>query len=109
MVSLDMGVRHGIFLEWREDGTKKQETWFEKGKVGPHIEYFRNGRRKLIIHYKEKLLHGKWTFFLKNGRRKKETNYEDGEEVGLVRKWYKTGNIKYRGILRMKKLGDFST
>jgi uncharacterized protein len=105
MWSWDMGVFHGLFLDWREDGTKKEETWYLKGKeVGPNIQFYKNGRRKSIKNFKNGKIHGKWTTFYKNGKRKNEINYENGEQVGLVRKWFKTGNIKYRGILRVKNV-----
>ena len=64
-------------------------VFYKDCNVGVWKEYYRNGKIKLIGHYKENqkedwndieccIKHGKWTYYKRNGKIKKLENYLDG-------------------------------
>ena len=62
------GKPHGLFVEWRSNGTKMYEENYKDGKKdGLETQWYENGQKKI------------------------ETNYKDGRKVGLEAVWYSNG------------------
>ena len=86
----------GIFTEWYSNGKVKQiETYNKSGWNSWYsyrlekFSYYYNGkvktRKNYIVHetnlQKEKINHGKWTYYNEDGTIQKEENYKDGQLV----------------------------
>ena len=98
------GKPHGLFVEWRSNGTKMYEENYKDGKKdGLEVVYFfrsqlsrflkpwSNGQKKEEINYKGGKKNGLETQWYENGQKKIETNYKDGRKVGLQAVWYSNG------------------
>ncbi len=114
-----MGVEHGEWKFWYEDGSlawkgeylegkktglweyyspdgktkKKEENWKEGKKDGVYKEWYPNGNLKLEINYKADYLDGSYKSYFDNGSVFIETNYIQGKEEGESISYYKNGQI----------------
>jgi len=64
------GLKNGRFVEWRNDGTRKEEGYYENGD--------KNGR---------------WVFWSQKGRKIKEGDYTEGQKNGVWTKYTQVGNV----------------
>jgi antitoxin component YwqK of YwqJK toxin-antitoxin module len=69
-------------------------------KNGLHTEYYKSGKKKSEINYKDGKKEGLGTWWHESGEKWKETTFSDGKSNGLFTEWsengqkYKEGNLK---------------
>ena len=87
------------------DDIKVPLGMIENGKKeGKWIRWYKNGRKKDESTYKDGELNGLVTSWYKNGQKKGEGFYKDGEPDGLITSWYKNGRKKNEYIFQNGKL-----
>ena len=62
---------------------------------GLHIEYHKNGRKKSETHYKNGEREGLRTEWYDNGQKESEGHYKSGKQDGLQTQWYENGKKHY--------------
>lgn len=83
------GMRNGTWVIYQEKKPMptKIANFIDDKYSGVFMEFSNTGQLELICHYKENLLHGKFTR-IKNTRLLEEGSYVDGEIDGVFRKYY---------------------
>lgn len=95
--SLSYKFRHEFF----RNGKTKKKIKYKNGKFhGKQIEYYKNGKAKTIIHYKNGVKDGLIKKFYKNGILGYKGNYENGQKIGWHKLFYKNGNIKEKRYIK---------
>ena len=64
---------------------KKKDTYVQKGDLVEATLYHDNGQVEQHGYFKDKKLHGTWTYFNEQGEKVSIGNYENGIKTG---KWY---------------------
>jgi antitoxin component YwqK of YwqJK toxin-antitoxin module len=97
---------NGKILEsthWDEDGDKVRNVKYDglsdlyKGQSFNPIaqtRWYKNGQKKGVVHYRNKVKNGLFTKWYENGKLKSTTNFVNGKVHGLKSEWYDSGKIK---------------
>jgi len=86
-------VRHGPYTEWYENGNKKFECVYNKGRRdGKVVNYWENGNTKSVSHFDNDIPHGKYVTYWKNGNKKFEGTLREGLRVGDWIEYDELGN-----------------
>jgi len=56
-----------------------------------HVEYFENGKVKVIGELVDFVKHGKWIYYFEDGQKEKEEVYHKGKLHGTFRRWSSEG------------------
>jgi antitoxin component YwqK of YwqJK toxin-antitoxin module len=83
------------------DGTPSKVLYFhwEKGSkiYTREIRLLPNGEKEIEGELKNKIKHGKWTYWFENGKKWLVENYKDGQKEGKVTEWFESGEYNYEG------------
>ncbi len=95
-----------------DDLEEKDGKFFHNGKLFSGLiyqDYFFGGREG-EGHCVDGLVHGKWTDYYRNGKRRYVRNYTSGIETGPYTEYFESGNIKEEGQFLSGKLdGEIRT
>ncbi|MDI3283851.1 DUF1566 domain-containing protein [Polyangium sp. 15x6] len=92
------GLREGLTVFFREDGSKDHEVGFSRdGLDGPWREYDPSGRLTFERHFDKGREHGPYVRFHSNGQKYEEGTYAQGLKVGPYRRWDEDGKISEEG------------
>ena len=84
-----------IETDWYENGQKKSEGSYKKGKWnGLQICWYANGQKKSEGSYRKGCCEGVLTSWYENGQKRSEGSYKNGECRGLRTEWYENGQKK---------------
>ena len=72
--------------------TTENDSLSEK-KDGKHIEYYPNGKQKILANYKDGILDGKYIQYHENGKRAAAGYYQSGQKVGIWRYYDESGKM----------------
>ena len=87
------GERDGLWTYWYENGQKLWEWTWKDGMNGPYKEWYLNGHLSDEGNYKNGKKDGLWTeFYEKNGLKKSDVTYYNGELVGSIVKYPENEN-----------------
>jgi len=73
------GQLHGKSIGWYDSGQKEYEDDWVNGQLSRLVEWHRNGKKRLEIHYLQDQRHGKCTSWDENGKVIGEEVYKHGE------------------------------
>ena len=92
------GVRHGVFTEWYENGTRAKKGIYQEGQLnGAFFEYTKLGRMKRSILYDKGKKIGIERFWYSGGARQRNLSRNDaGRLDGRWQAWHENGRIKTR-------------
>jgi antitoxin component YwqK of YwqJK toxin-antitoxin module len=86
------GTKHGPWVEWRIDGSKRLEVTFEEGELhGPSLAWYANGEVEAVQEYRHTQPHGTWGRWYSNGQRRSKGQWVDSQPVGTHTTWYPDG------------------
>lgn len=87
--------------ECHDDGSPKCEHFYklagDKKEVIKEIQYFENGHKKIVGHYKNGKKDGKWTFWYVNGEKQSEGYYIQDIRTGQTQVYHENGKLFYKG------------
>ena len=93
------GMRHGLQINWHENGQKRREVHYAHGKRnGRWTEWRENGSKRHVYNYEGGELHGTLTGWFENGQKCFESNYLNGRKHGPLTTWDSDGEIRYQGV-----------
>jgi len=85
-------VKHGEYVCWYENGSKKQEGMFKDAKKdGQHIFWYENGQKKQEGIFKDGTKNGKHIFWYEDGQMKSECEFRDNKKNGKCMEWLENG------------------
>ena len=97
------------YTNGKEDGMHKNyypnkqiaeiRTFNNGWKIGEHIGFHENGKRKFQYHFKDDKYEGNIKEWDENGLLFKDMNYANGQEYGSQKTWYSNGKIKANYII----------
>jgi uncharacterized protein len=107
--SFKMGVPHGEWRFWYENGTLAWLQIYKDGlKDGTWEYYYDNKNPKKIINYKEDKKNGEYIEYFANGKEKLVMNYKDDFQDGKYVMNYDTGDPFIQGTYKQgKEDGEF--
>jgi len=89
--------------DWDEDGYKIISVKYDglsdlyKGEsLNPisQTNWYKNGQKKVVVHYRNKMKNGLLTEWYENGKLESTTNFVNDKVHGLKTEWYDSGKIK---------------
>lgn len=87
--------------EYYENGVPKRENFYtlkgDNKEVVKEIQYFNNGQKKLVGHYKNGKKDGKWTFWYVNGQKQSEGYFFENLKTGETLVYHENGKPFYKG------------
>ncbi|MDI1431372.1 DUF1566 domain-containing protein [Polyangium sorediatum] len=106
------GLREGVTVFFREDGSKDHEVGFSRDTLdGIWRDYDPSGRLTFERHFEKGREHGPYVRFHANGQKDEEGSYAHGLHVGPYRSWDEEGRLseegEYQGGLRHGTWTDF--
>ena len=82
--------KDGQYSLWYENGQKKEESIYKKGKMdGKYTSWHKNGQKNIECSFKNGLQDGPYTCWNENGKKTGEGTYKDGKEDGQFSYWGK--------------------
>jgi antitoxin component YwqK of YwqJK toxin-antitoxin module len=98
-ITLEDGVRDGVWKEFYNNGVLRGEGVYEKGvKVGVWKYYHPNGQLEQTGEFDKKgRLKGTWVWYYPSGKVLREENYRSGLLDGLMTEYDEAGNIIAEG------------
>lgn len=84
----------GTAINRKTTQPKNKETVASRSIVGEKIQYYPNGKIKIIEHYKNNLLHGDWFLYSENGELLTQKLFNKGQLDQRVISYYTNGNIR---------------
>jgi antitoxin component YwqK of YwqJK toxin-antitoxin module len=99
-------------VETFADGTPKIESFYtlagENKEVIKEIQYYENGQKKYVGHFKKGKKDGMWTFWFENGKKSTEGYFLEGLRTGETQAYHENGKLNYKGeYLEGKKNGKW--
>lgn len=95
------GHLEGISLGYYDNGKKKYQRFYNKGKkTGKHIGWFESGQKKFEYFFKKGLNEKKHIEWYSNGMVYSEINYLNGKPFGSTRVWRKDGKLRSNFVVR---------
>ena len=95
-------------VETYDNGNIKSITYHKKTRVGiekvKYEGYYKNGQKRFERTYKDGEKDGLYTEWYENGQKESEETYKNGERDGLVTEWYKNGQKEGEGTFKDGKL-----
>jgi len=88
-------VRHGVYMQYYDDGTKKMEIHYVDGnRHGPRVSWYPTGQIWARGEYDNERENGTWTAWWQNGFRQREWQMVRGTWHGLFTEWHDNGEKK---------------
>lgn len=88
-------------VEYYDNGSIKKENFYtlsgDKKDVIKEIQFYENGSKKLVGHYKNGKKDGKWTFWYVNGEKQSEGYFIQNVRTGETIVYHENGNLFYKG------------
>ena len=95
------GQLEGISLGYYDNGNKKYQRFYNKGKkTGKHIGWFESGQKKFEYFFKGGLSEKKHIRWYDNGMVYSEINYLNGKPFGSTKVWRKDGKLRSNFVVR---------
>ena len=99
------GMANGKAIGFYENGHKMLERSYANGKLeGEYREWWRNGKCRYSLFYKDNKFEGTQKAFFKNGHLREEANYLAGKPEGLQRVWDESGQLTSNYTIRNNRL-----
>jgi antitoxin component YwqK of YwqJK toxin-antitoxin module len=96
------GVRKLLF----PNGKIEVEETYKNGNVATKKAFYDNGKLSVKGQYDEAVtMSGEWTYYYKNGKVKEFVNFKNNVEDGAFKEFYENGNIKAEGNYAPLQLG----
>lgn len=93
---------------YHENGFLAYELRFKPDKTGYCISYYPNGKTKEKIYLKNKEIHGVYSLYFENGQLHRETEYDEGKRISILKTIDMNGNALNGGTL-MQGQGTYIT
>lgn len=88
-------------VEYFDNGSPKCENFYtlrgDKKEVVKEIQFFENGHKKLVGHYKSGKKDGKWTYWYINGKKQSEGYFIQNIKTGETTVFHENGKLFYKG------------
>jgi TonB family protein len=84
---------------YHKNGQLTYEVRYNPDKTGYCKSFYSNGKIKELIHLKNKVIHGVYTFYFENGQLHHETEYNEGKKISILRTFDLNGNAINGGTL----------
>lgn len=55
--------------------------------------YYKDGKLKTAVEFKNCKRHGSYLWYYPSGKKKIESSYKEGKQIGVNRQWHKNGNL----------------
>ncbi len=92
------GKAEGLYTGWHENGQKFFEGQYKNGKKeGLWTWWHENGQKMTEERHKNTKREGVWTDWHENGQKKSEEQYKNGEREGVWTEWHENGQKKSEG------------
>lgn len=97
--SYQQGVRHGLWKNWRSDGTLRSTGHYANGlRTGVWASYSGEGALLGELNYQDGSRNGDWTAYSKDGAVLEEGQYSENVATGRWTTYYSGGQVKERGL-----------
>lgn len=96
------GKKDGSFIWYFDDGKKKkEEEWKDDLKNGASKEYYPDEVVKKEVNYKNGIMDGKFILYYENGQTNYEGNFKDGKEDGEIVTYYPKGQMSSQRFFKL--------
>lgn len=86
------GKQDGPYIEWNDNGQKKDECTFKDGKIeGVFTRWHDNGQKEAEATFKDGKAHGVSLSWWENGQKSEEKTFKDGKPEGVLTAWNRKG------------------
>ncbi|MCG9880092.1 MAG: hypothetical protein MH472_05785, partial [Bacteroidia bacterium] len=120
VIEYQNGLVYGKELTWFENGKKHKvgevyyyenirHTYVKPRFNGKQLQYYENGKVRLVQPYKDYLPHGKWIEYSEQGVVLSEKNYVRGQIVGDEKTYYANGILREKIPYQMFKVNGRDT
>jgi len=93
------GMLVGPFIEWYDNGRRRVEKQYVDGvKQGPARQWYRDGSLQAVRYFRRSRPHGRYARWHVNSRIAEKGEYEDGKEVGPWTAWYPNSRMESEGM-----------
>jgi antitoxin component YwqK of YwqJK toxin-antitoxin module len=94
LVQVGPDLKHGLWVSWYPNGTKKSEGQFDRDMpAGRFTWFYENGQKQAEGDYRAGVQQGVWTTWHSNGLKQSRYEYRDGNLVGKWMRWDISGKL----------------